>query len=290
MSNPTPTPAASRTPRNARWWRVAGLTIDAFLLALIAQSWNLPVLRMAQSLVGGGAPAAEGVQFGSRGFHLLGVEGEVLGLAFTLLVIALQTPFLLRSSSLGLTLCGLEMRVGEERASTGQSIGWTAGAWLLSLMGPYGVVLLLASGGSSSAPLAVIGLTLAGIALTNMVVGLRTGASILDRAFGLHAGGRQAAAPAGDHLGEWKPRDTPPRVWSSTVDDEAKLWRQHSTADPLGPFLGPGVSAMPKAPDEPEHVEHMNADNPFAAVGGVAEVDPERQALVERLRRAADQA
>lgn len=266
-----------------------GVAIDVVVLLLVIASWDLPVIELATGLVSGGEEAVRGVRSPVRGFSLVGVEGELIGLGFTGLVLAMQIPFLARGSTLGLGLCGLELRTASGRAGMGVSIPWALLTWLLSLVGVYGLGMLWVAGAvdGGSTVLAVAALGMLTVSGVNGLAGLLSGRSVLDTLLGVLTAPRSAPTPApGDHLGGWQPRPGFKPWWtSSTVDDEAKLWRQAVSPDPLAPIWGTTVAPIPESPEEPAHVEHMSADDPFAAVGGHADTDEEAQALIRRLTK-----
>ena len=274
-----PPPSADPPP----WRRVLGLALDVLIVLIVLESWELPFIQLAGGLVDGSSPLIGGVPSAPRGFGLSGRGGQIIGLGATGLAMALQAPFLFRRSTLGLSLFGLQVRASGRKAPPYLSIPWTLGAWTISIAGFVAIIAAFASLGQLETSANTLAIALAVVAVTgvNLYAAVRNGRSLLDRALGVEI-------PEEDHLTGWKPRPDFVAPQPHHTDKDLHAWRTHTSPDPLAPIWGPDPGPMLEAPEDPDHVELVGDDDPFAAVG--SNVDrAEEQQLADRLRRALDE-
>lgn len=253
------------------WRRVLGLALDVLIVLIVLESWELPVAELAGGLIDSNAPLVGGAPTGPSGFGLSGRGGQIIGLGATGLALALQLPFAWRASTLGLSLFGLEVRSAGRRAPPYLSAPWTIAAWTVSIGGLVALIVGAAAMTEIGANGNTLGLALGAAALVgaNLFAAMRTGRSLLDRAMGVELAFRATPEeePDTDHTTGWKPRPDFVAPEPRSVDKDLHAWRTHSSADPLAPIWGPDPGPMLESPEDPEHVDHVPADSPFAAVG-----------------------
>jgi hypothetical protein len=291
MSEPAFEPPSEppASPHPPPWRRILGLALDVLIVLIVLESWELPFVELT-GWIDGGPPVISNTPTGPRGFGLSGRGGQIIGLGATGLAIALQIPFAWRSSTLGLSLFGLELRSDGRRAAPYLFAPWTLGAWGLSMTGLIAAITTVAAVTrlDTAANTLALAVVVGGLAGANLLVGVRSRRSLLDRLLGVYISYRDAPVeqPAADHVTGWRPRPDFVPHRPRAADKDLHAWRSHASPDPLNPIWGPDPGPMLESPEDPEHVEVVSADDPFAAIGGHTDTGAEDAALAERLRRA----